>query len=48
MNGTTPRRKNDDEIIMFKTVGIGVQGVVTVKRIYDKAKENGIGIDWKW
>ncbi|HGS9346520.1 TPA: ornithine cyclodeaminase family protein, partial [Clostridioides difficile] len=45
---TIPGREDDDEIIVFKTVGIGVQDVVTAKRIYDKAKENGIGIDWKW
>lgn len=48
INGTIPGREDDDEIIVFKTVGIGVQDVVTAKRIYDKAKENGIGMDWKW
>ncbi|HBG5847387.1 TPA: ornithine cyclodeaminase family protein [Clostridioides difficile] len=48
INGTIPGREDDDEIIVFKTVGIGVQDVVTAKRIYDKAKENGVGMDWKW
>ncbi|RDY26071.1 ornithine cyclodeaminase family protein [Romboutsia weinsteinii] len=39
-------RESDDEIIVFKTVGIGVQDVVTAKRIYDKAITNKIGIEW--
>ncbi|MCC0732368.1 ornithine cyclodeaminase family protein [Clostridioides sp. ZZV14-6048] len=48
INGTISGRENDDEIIVFKSVGIGVQDVVTAKRIYDKAKDRGIGTDWKW
>ncbi|MDR0880307.1 MAG: ornithine cyclodeaminase family protein [Clostridioides sp.] len=47
INGSLEGREDDDEIILFKTVGIGVQDVVTAKKIYDKAKELGIGTEWK-
>lgn len=46
INGKIPGRENDDEIIVFKTVGIAVQDVVTAKKIYDKAVEKNIGIEW--
>jgi len=39
-------RESDDEIIVFKTVGIGTQDLVTAKHIYDKAVEKGIGTVW--
>lgn len=45
--GTKAGRESDDEIIVFKSVGIGVQDVVTAKRIYDKAVEKNIGTEWK-
>jgi ornithine cyclodeaminase len=44
--GRIPGRENDDEIIVFKTVGIGTQDLVTAKRIYDKAVDKGIGTSW--
>jgi ornithine cyclodeaminase len=44
--GRVPGRENDDEIIVFKTVGIGTQDLVTAKRIYDKAVDEGIGTSW--
>lgn len=37
-------RENDNEIIIFKTVGIGTQDLVTAKHIYEKAVKKGIGI----
>ncbi|RDY28510.1 ornithine cyclodeaminase family protein [Romboutsia weinsteinii] len=46
ISGKILGRENDDEIIVFKTVGIAVQDVVTAKKIYDKAVEKGIGIEW--
>lgn len=46
INGEVLGRENDEEIIVFKTVGISVQDVVTAKKIYDKALENGIGLEW--
>lgn len=45
--GTVVGRENDDEIIVFKTVGIGTQDLVTAKYIYDKATAQGIGTRWE-
>jgi len=44
--GRIAGRENDDEIIVFKTVGIGTQDLMTAKYIYDKALEKGIGTNW--
>ncbi|WP_027701115.1 ornithine cyclodeaminase family protein [Metaclostridioides mangenotii] len=46
INGSLAGRENDDEIIVFKSVGISVQDVVTAKMIYDKALELGVGTKW--
>jgi ornithine cyclodeaminase len=45
--GTVIGRENEDEIIVFKTVGIGTQDLVTAKYIYDKATVQGIGTCWE-
>lgn len=45
--GRIPGREREDEIIVFKTVGIGTQDLVTAKRIYDKAIKVGIGTNWE-
>lgn len=39
-------RENDEEIIVFKTVGIGTQDLLAAKAIYDKAKAAGVGTNW--
>ncbi len=39
-------RENDEEIIVFKTVGIGVQDLMTAKAIYEKSIDAGIGAEW--
>ena len=44
--GKIEGRENDDEIIVFKTVGIGTQDLVTAKHIYDKALSFGVGTEW--
>ncbi|EGO63421.1 ornithine cyclodeaminase family protein [Acetonema longum] len=44
--GNIPGRDHDDEIIVFKTVGIGTQDLVTAKCIYDKAVAMNIGAKW--
>lgn len=44
--GNVVGRENDDEIIVFKTVGIGTQDLITAKYIYDKSIEKGIGTKW--
>lgn len=45
--GKIPGRERDDEIIVFKTVGIGVQDLVTATSIYEKAKTANVGTKWE-
>lgn len=45
--GKVVARENDEEIIVFKTVGIGTQDLVTAKKIYDKALEQVVGTIWE-
>lgn len=47
LQGKLVGRENDEEIIVFKTVGIGTQDLMAAKRIYDKAVEKEIGTQWK-
>ncbi len=47
INGTIPGRENDDEIIVYETVGVGAQDLVAAKIIYDKASAAGKGIKWE-
>ena len=44
--GKITARENDEEIIVFKTVGIGTQDLLAAKAIYDKAKAAGVGTKW--
>lgn len=39
-------RETDDEIIVFKSVGIAAQDLVTAKHIFLKAVDRGIGMVW--
>lgn len=39
-------RENDDEIIVYETVGVGAQDLVTAKIIYEKAVKAGVGTQW--
>ncbi len=41
--GIKPGRENDDELIIFKSVGLSVMDVVTAKLIYDRAEQLGLG-----
>ena len=43
INGELPGRENDEEITLFKSVGLAIVDIVTAKYIYDKAIQNGIG-----
>lgn len=45
ISGDIDGRKNDEEITIFKTVGIAVQDIVTANQIYKKAIKLGIGLD---
>ena len=44
--GRVPARENDDEIIVFKTVGVGIQDLVAAKHIVTCAKAQGVGTEW--
>lgn len=46
INKTVPGRKNDEEIIVFETVGIAAQDLAAAKLIYEKAKTANVGINW--
>ena len=46
LRGDVPGRENDDEIIVFETVGVAVQDLETAKAIYDKAVEAEVGTQW--
>lgn len=46
LQGNVVARENEEEIIVFKTVGIGTQDLVTAKKIYDKALAQGVGTNW--
>lgn len=40
-------RENDDEIIVYETVGVGAQDLCAAKVIYDKALAAGVGTNWE-
>ena len=44
--GRVVARENDEEIIVFKTVGIGMQDLITAKHIYRKAIAANVGTVW--
>jgi ornithine cyclodeaminase len=44
--GKIPGRESDDEIIVFENVGIGALDLYTAQKVYDKATEAGIGLNW--
>ncbi len=41
--GEKPLRERDDEITIFDTTGMGIQDNVTAARVYEIAKEKGLG-----
>lgn len=45
--GNVVGRESEEEIIVFKTVGVATQDLVTAKTIYDKAIEAGVGLNWE-
>ena len=46
LRGKLVGRENGDEIILFETVGVAVQDLVTARRIVDRAQEAGVGLQW--
>lgn len=47
INGNVTGRENDQEIIFFKSVGIAAQDVITAKAIFEAAKIQGKGLEWR-
>ncbi len=41
--GLKPARENDDEVTVFKSVGLGIQDAAVANLAYKKAREKGIG-----
>lgn len=46
LKGKVIGRENDEEIIVFETVGVGAQDLVAAKAIYDRAVAEGVGTEW--
>lgn len=46
LRGELAGRENEEEIILFETVGVAAQDLVTAKRIVDRASEAGVGLRW--
>ena len=47
LKGEIVGRENDEEIIVFETVGVAAQDLVAAKKIYEKALEANVGTEWK-
>lgn len=47
IDGRIAGRENDDEIIVYETVGVGSQDLMAAKVIYEKALAAGIGTKWE-
>ena len=47
IKGDLVGREDDDEIIVYETVGVGAQDLVTAKAIYEKAQKAGVGTHWE-
>jgi len=43
LSGSKPLRKNDEEITIFDTTGMGIQDNVTAVKVYEYAKAHGLG-----
>lgn len=45
VNGTKPGRTGDDQLTLYKSVGVAAQDVAAAKLVYDRAIAEGVGID---
>ena len=48
ITGKLTGREDDDEITLFKSVGLAIQDISTAHHVYIKAMENGAGIDFQF
>jgi ornithine cyclodeaminase len=45
VSGTKPGRTSDEQLTLYKSVGVAAQDVAAAKLVYDRAIAEGIGID---
>jgi ornithine cyclodeaminase len=43
--GTAPGRSSDDELTVFKSLGIGVEDLASAELVYRRAREQGLGVE---
>jgi alanine dehydrogenase len=48
ITGKIPGRENNDEITLFKSVGLAIQDISTAFHVYHKAKESGVGSEFEF
>jgi len=48
ISGRVPGRENAEEITLYKSVGLAFQDAVTALRTYEKAKSEGLGIEFQF
>ena len=46
INGKITGRENDEEITLFKSVGLAIQDISCASLVYEQAKEQGIGLEF--
>jgi alanine dehydrogenase len=48
ISGKLPGRESDEEITLFKSVGLAFQDAVTALHAYEKAKSQGLGVEFEF
>jgi ornithine cyclodeaminase/alanine dehydrogenase-like protein (mu-crystallin family) len=48
ITGRVPGRESDEEITLYKSVGLAFQDAVTALRTYQKAKSQGLGMEFQF
>ena len=48
ITGKIPGRESNDEITLFKSVGLAIQDISTAYHVYSKAVELGVGLDFNF
>jgi ornithine cyclodeaminase/alanine dehydrogenase-like protein (mu-crystallin family) len=46
INGKIAGRQNDEEITLFKSVGLAIQDISCASLVYEQAKEQGVGLEF--
>ena len=48
ISGKLPGRKDDEEVTLYKSVGLAFQDAVTALHTYEKAKSEGLGVEFEF